>query len=549
MKIGQSRAAPTARARHFLWGGILTLTFVLGLLIGQVGMPSSPWADLDMLFQRALPANDALPTLIVDMDFDDYDAILSQRQDALKNGVVISTNQDFVPAQMRLAGNNTAVPIQMRLQEGLAKYLGADDKWGFQVRVQDQNRVLGLTRFSLQDPAANHWLDQWTFVQALQREQVLTARYQFVHLVLNGDDRGIYALQEGFTPDLLRAQGRPEGVIAEFDAGRLWQSIAHFGNAQAAFADPIANLSPSAPHYLEIDTFRNIELDDPLLIEQKKQAVALLYALQTGNRPASEILDAEQYGCFLALADLWGAIDATSLVNMKYYYNASSNKLEPISFNANALGRETRIAITAAYGDPHIQAAYIRKAAQISQPQYLQHLQAELETAWQTQHKALRREFGNLKPPWQQLRQRQTAIRRSLDPVQPVFAYLAPPSDDQDALLQIRVGNVLNLPVEIVGFEINGATLAPVDAKWIQTPAPALLTAPGNPLGPGVILRALDAAYSQTIEYVQFDIPLTLIYRLDQKIDFNRPLDIQVTTRLPGLSDTQTSPVRHGLPH
>ena len=180
------------------------------------------------------------------MNFDSYDAILGQREQALELGVYVPSGQDFVTATIQLDGST--VPVRMRLLEGPADHLGDDEKWGFELRTRQNQLLLDMQRFYLLDPAANNWLAEWAFARALEREDILAARYQFVHLTFNGADRGIYALQEGFANELLAAQGRTEGVIARFDADLLWESIAHFGgDAQAAFADPVANLSAIFP--------------------------------------------------------------------------------------------------------------------------------------------------------------------------------------------------------------------------------------------------------------------------------------------------------------
>jgi len=550
MRLGQRKPVRTSKLHSFWWFAVLVLVFVVGLIGGGRGWYRTLVYRLPDLVRRARNVLSAqeLPTLIVDMDFADYDTLLDQRAEALRSGVCVSSGQDFVPATVRV--DDTRVPVRMRLIEGPAEHLGEDEKWGFEVRTRDEQRIHDLSRFYLQDPASNNWLNQWAFAQALRREGILTARYRFVRLIFNGDDRGIYALQEGFGAELLEAQGRPGGVIVEFDADLLWESIAHFqGDLQAAYADPVANLSASDFQYFEIDTFRDAVIaQDPELSAQKERAIELLHSLQSGQRAASQVFEVEQYGRFLALVDLWGATDGVSLVNLKYYYNLTTDRLEPIGFNANALASKVRLSLAATYGDSRLQAAYVQEAVRIGQPEYLDRLQEELEEDWRRLERALSREFGDLAPPWDALRKRQEHMRRSLNPVQPVFAYLATPSSVPPpatyALLRIGVGNVLNLPVEIVGFDIDGATFLPADPQWVRASSTDLLTDHTDV----VVLRAFDAARSPVVRYVQFDIPLTTIHRVDKEIDFNREMDIYIATRILGHSSRHLTPARHGLP-
>ena len=525
---------------------MLILVFIFGLVVGV-----QDWQELIRhvqsapgLVARSMSPSDDLPTLVVDMAFTNYDGILDQRQGALDAGVYIPSARDFVTATVRL--DDAAVPVRMRLLAGPADHLGEDEKWGFEVRTRNNQLLLGMQRLYLSDPAVNNWLNQWAFARALEREGVLVARYQFVHLIFNGDDRGIYALQEGFGEELLTAQGRPTGVIVEFDADLLWRSIAHFqGDAQAAYADPVANLSAADFQYFEVDPFRDATIArDPDLSAQRDAAIGLLRALQAGRLQASDVFDVEQYGRFLALVDLWGATQGTSLVNLRYYYNPVSARLEPIGFNANALGSDARLSLAATYDDPTLQTAYVQEAWRISQPEYLDELQSELETEWRRFQRALSADYEELEPPWDALRHRQERIRRSLEPVQPVFAYLGSPTSTVSGTLRVDVANVLNLPVEITGFDVHGATYLPMDRRWLKDESTELLTAHTD----RVILRAFDSAGTPVIRYAHFEIPLAEIHRLDNEFDFMQEVDIQVATRIVGLSTTHLTLAQRGYP-
>lgn len=110
--------------------------------------------------------------------------------------------------------------------------------------------------------------------------------------------------------------------------------------------------------------------------------------------------------------------------------------------------------------------------------------------------------------------------------------------------LRIDVANVLNLPVEVIGFDVAGATFLPADRRWLQGDSAALLTAHADQ----VVLRAFDRARSPVIRYARFDLPLVEIQRLDNELDYMQEPDIRVATRILGLSTTQWTLARHGYP-
>jgi len=546
MKIGQQQSSQ-AHIQRLAWIGALCAVFLIGLFLGSrqdLGQLNKKIASY-VRFPQPAATPQTLPTLVVDMEFEVYNELLKQRDEALETGVYIPSASDFVTATIQV--NNSVVPVNMRFTAGPAAHLEENEKWGFEIRTRDDRMpLLGLQRCYLTDPQANNWLNQWGFARTLENEGLLTTRYQFVKVIFNGTDNGIYGLQEGFANELLAAGGRPAGVIVEFDADLLWKSLAHFeGGLDTAYADPVANLSAYDFQYFEVDTFRDATIArDPDLSTQKDTAIGLLRALQNGTISASQVFDVARYGRFLALADLWGAPEATSLVNLRYYYNPNSEKLEPIGFNANPLSTDARISLAATYHDPFIQAAYAQEAWRVSQPEYLAELQAALEPEFEQLREAVRTDYALAETPWDQLRERQERIRQSLDPVQPAFAYMGSPALTSDNIVRIDIANVINLPVEILGFDINGATFLSPDRAWLSDNADALLT----PHTDRVILRTYDATTTPVIQYLQVDIPLTELHRLDSELDFMQEMEIQVHTRILGLDTTYQTRAQEGYP-
>jgi hypothetical protein len=540
MRIGQKQSSSDPKVGWFI---ILALVFVLGFFLGgrNILAQVEDWLLAATRLVQSDSSAEPLPTLIVDMGFDNYSSLLQQRDEALQTGVYLSTSQDFVTATMRLDGS--MIPVNMRFYPGPVEHLEGAGGWHFDVRTRRDQQLAGMQRFYLLDPADNNWLNQWAFARSLEREGVLATRYQFVNLVFNGDGWGTYALQGGFGDELMTTNGRTAGVILEFDTDLLWRSIAHFGDAQRAYADPVGNLLATDFRFFEIDAFRDATVTrDATRSAQRDAAVSRLRALQAGQLSASDIFDIEKYGRFLALVDLWGANEAISLPNLRYYYSPDTDRLEPIGFNGNPLSSDERLPLTAAYGDAVLQAAYAREADRMSQPTYLVEMERELGEELLHLQQVLRLEADEVALPWAGLQQRQEQIRRSLNPIQPVFAYLGPPTMSISATIQIDIANVINLPVEVIGFDINGTTFLEADPAWLRTDAAAdLMSVHSN----GIVLSATD---SNLVRYVRFHLPITEIVRLDEETDFMNPIEINVGTRILGLDGHQFTLAREGAP-
>lgn len=520
------------------------------VLVAVVFAASLLWQEFNKVmatdpveYVRTLLPAPELPTITLNIAFTEYDNLLAQQETALSEGVFLAGEQDFQTASVELRGtdgNIQEIPVRLRLRQGPARNLGEGEKWPFDVRTRGGALLFGMRRFTLQDPAENNWLNQWAFSQALERDGILTTHTYFANLVLNGEPQGIYAVQEGFGEEVLTTQGREPGVIVEFDADRLWEAIRYYeGNSELALADPFLRLTLADYLTFEVDAFRDSSLlRDPELAAQRSQAIGLLRSLQEGKIGAGDVFDVEKYGAFLALADLWSASEALSLVNLRFYYNPDSGKLEPIAYNANPLQIDARISTSSLFDSLEIQRSYLESAQRVSQQEFIEELQTELDRDFRELQHAISVE-QDVELPWERLRERQRQIQRSLNPIQPIFAYLGPPSSSN---IQVDVANVFGLPVEIVGFDIGGTTLLEVNPEWIQGEDPNLLV---NDKAGQIILYPQDTS---ALNYMQFNIPLVDLQRLNVELDGLSDIELSVATRLVGLEDIQLTQAQSGYP-
>ena len=74
-----------------------------------------------------------------------------------------------------------------------------------------------MKEFSIQHPKTRNYVYEWLFHEALKREDLLSLRYEFIDVTLNGKDLGTYALEESFEKRLIEHNGYREGPIVRFN--------------------------------------------------------------------------------------------------------------------------------------------------------------------------------------------------------------------------------------------------------------------------------------------------------------------------------------------
>jgi hypothetical protein len=479
---------------------------------------------------KALETN-GLPTLYFDIGFEEYQTMAAQRDEALEKGILLLDDDDWMQAQIRF--QDEAIPVRIRLKGDWTDHLG-ENKWSFRVKTRGDAVLMGMRSFSVQSPHTRGFLYEWLYLEDLRRADILAPRYSFVNVFVNGDDWGVYALEESFSKELLESLERREGVIVRFDESLFWRRRALFGGMDEQwklYVDPIATTFES-PEFAEVDEFdTNRVQDDPILREQSVTALGLLRGFQSEQLPPSQVFDAELMGRYLAHTNLWGARHSLAWHNERYYYNPLTSRLEPIAYDALPLEpRFAHFTDLAQYDDLAMMEAYAQETMRISQPEYLEDILAAYTDEFDLYYAALAQEFPEqaLQPPWDVLAERQSMLLSALHPPQTVYAYQS--YDGQGATVDVQVGNILRYPVVLRQVQI-GDRAADVQPDWISESNRALFHSTAEP---AVVLRR---AQGTVPKYGMLHIPVSVIEGLILSDTLIHSSTLQIVTSLYGVSD------------
>ncbi len=493
-----------------------------------------------------------LPTMYLDIGFREFQFLRAKRDEAWRTGILINSDSDWQKAIVRFQGK--AVPVHVRLKGDWSDHLH-DKKWSFRIKTRHGKKIMGMHVFSVQAPWTRNYVNQWLYFQDLRQAGLLTPRYTFINLVVNGEKWGIYALEESFAKELLESQGRRAGVIVRFDENLSWLYRAGFG-------DSLRNLYPSSADrigstirkekFALVDDFESTKVQsDPILREERDAAISLLRGFESGKLSVSQVFDPEQFGRYMAHNNLWSERHGLLWHNERYYYNPLTAHLEPIAYDSLPLaefyGPFTDLA---RYDDPAVMKAYVDEVNRIADPAYLQQFQAKFGAQYEHYRQVLGQEFplSDMKPPWPMLAERQRLLRIALRPPQTVYAYLPPQSVSSS--VDLKVANILRYPVVLQKLRV-GKSWLPVNRAWIS-PRDRKLLYPGD----APILRS---APEQMPVYLTLHLPETALQRLvptgttvyshtwqlvTSLYAVNRPITVTVKMYYPPLLTAQAAPTQ-----
>ena len=259
-----------------------------------------------------------LPHIYIDLKYKHYLKILKIRESALREGHLTRTPDDFVPAFIKY--KNKSYPVKIRLKGDFGSHWEGD-KWSFRIKMNKKDSLFGMRRFSIQNPEERLYEGAIIFFEALRREGVLTPRYFFTDLTVNGKHIGIMAVEEHFSKELLESQGRKEGVILKYDES-LWFKHRGAGGPFDSFrTNPIEPFRKN-----NISKSKNLSKD-------LKIATSLLRGFSNGTLDVAQVFDAELWGKYYAVASIWGGWHSINWRNTRFYYNPITAKLEPIAYD------------------------------------------------------------------------------------------------------------------------------------------------------------------------------------------------------------------------
>ncbi len=265
--------------------------------------------------------------LKIDLKYENHLKLMFNRENSIIAGTTRGVENEWIKATVH--NSEKLHNAKIRLKGAIADQHLADEKWSFRLKLKKDETIFGMREFSVMDPTRRNFLGQWFIRKAYEKEGLITRKYNFIKLILNGEDKGIYVIDERYDKIMLERNHRKEGPVMKVDTIPL-------------FADKV-HLIDYDNYYLSMDLtafdLDNI-LKDDLSREQFFSAKNLMEKFRLGQIRTSEVFDIKLLAKWTAISDVMGAWHGFSFNNMRFYYNPITSKFEPVpddDFNEKSL--------------------------------------------------------------------------------------------------------------------------------------------------------------------------------------------------------------------
>lgn len=223
-----------------------------------------------------------------------------------------SSDHNFIKIKGNIENNKgNKVNIDLRLKGDRITHF-EKNRTSYKIEVDRNNYFYGLKKFSLIKPRARNYIHEWIFHELIGEENLIKLNYNFINLKINGEDNGLYVLEEGFDKILVERHNRRNGPI--------FSMIEEFST----------NINFAQFEIYNKNSWNREENIDLLSIAQKK-----LQKFFDGSLEAKDVLDLDKWFWYFAVTDLTYTHHGLSPRNVKFYYNPLSGLFEPIGYDGH----------------------------------------------------------------------------------------------------------------------------------------------------------------------------------------------------------------------
>jgi hypothetical protein len=291
--------------------------FIFGPIQESIDKLKQSLVEFRLPVGRILGANDDFSDISLYLSDSDVEQMLN----AVGEAKITGSNQPVKQLPYRKAElviDGVQYDVKAGLKGGRRIHWGMPEHWSYKVKVDAPNS-LDSYRFSIQKPVTRNYIYEWLFHELLRYEELISREYSFANFSVNGNNRGVYAIEQRVGPDLLRANNKKVGPVIGFDEPFSRESLGPDVETWDLMPVKVVGGFDNDAEYLELVAY----------------ATSLMEDFRNGILGVDEVFDAKAMGTFFAITDVLETFHATTPANLQFYLNPDTKKFEPVGYDAH----------------------------------------------------------------------------------------------------------------------------------------------------------------------------------------------------------------------
>lgn len=473
-------------------GGSILLPSAEEFLKGSVEYQSS-LADSFINWTNSLTKIN--PKIVLDIPLESYYELLNTKNKALEFGILLDKGNWF-KSSLRTSYSSSSIPIKLRLKGDWTDHL-ENGRWSFRIKTRKDSYYKGMKVFSIQPAVTRSYIFESLFHSFLKFENLPHLRYDFVDLMVNGNNLGVYAVEEAFSKELIENSGFRESVILRFTESNLFHKALLAKKQNAA--------------RVNINSSRQVfYLDDKFLYEtsslqsfnsgeiSKNKNLSDLYSKAINSferfvRKEQSMIDTFEYrewAKFYAISDLFQSWHTRRWHNLRLYFNPITGKFIPIGFDASKKYKLTNIPsfidqfyrygahnYLDLFSDYRFAREYVREVNRLASDQNLDKFFSTYNDFFNSQLRVINSSFPFVSSMEDEIRSSAETLLQSIEPPPDPFKIkrYIPSQDGNSNILTLALNSNHYLPIEIISVENNSTVWMPIKGSYLPATHPKKL--------------------------------------------------------------------------
>ena len=269
---------------------------------------------LPVIAIKALKSNFyKLESIDLEIPFEKTIILENLRKESISNGSLPPANK-MPRVKTKILHNGKEFYADIRLKGDRKAHFIDKEKSSYKLELDRDQFIFGMKKFSIQKPRIRNYIHEWIFHELSKKEGIIKIRYDFINLSINGDDKGLYVLEEGFGKELIERNKRRNGPIFSIDE-----------DVYGLYDNPVFEIYNKK--YWQ-------KPENNLIVNIASQK---LHDFFDNKSEVEEVFDLEKWAAYFAIVDLTANFHGAFLKSVKLYYNPLNGLFEPIPYDGHRL--------------------------------------------------------------------------------------------------------------------------------------------------------------------------------------------------------------------
>ena len=204
----------------------------------------------------------------------------------------------------------------IRLKGDRKVHFQEKNKSSYKVKLDRNQYLFGLKKFSIQKPRLRNYIHEWIFHEMARDFNIIKLKYKFINLSINGEDLGLYVIEEGFGKELIERNERRNGPIFSLDE-----------DVYGGVDNPVFEIYNK-------NYWARAENNSLARIASQK-----LRDFFNKEDNLENVFDLEKWAAYFAVVDMTSNYHGALLKSVKLYYNPINGLFEPIPYDGHRLNK------------------------------------------------------------------------------------------------------------------------------------------------------------------------------------------------------------------